>query len=99
MVRETLEPGAKLTKAQIDEIRAAAAKPINYTNDAPRLNARELAEFKKVNSESRKKVNCTLRLSKASLEWWKSLGSGYTAAMSRMLEEAQKHPELIKKII
>jgi len=29
----------------------------------------------------------------------KSLGDGYTAAMSRMLEEAQNYPELIKKII
>jgi len=99
MVRETLERGAKPTDAQIAEIRAAAARPINYTDDAPRLTARELAEFKKANAESRRKVNCTLRLSKASLEWWKSLGDGYTAAMSRMLEEAQNYPELIKKII
>ena len=99
MVREILEPGAKLTKAQIAEIRAAAARPINYTDDAPRLTVSELAEFKKVNAENRRKVNCTLRLSRASLEWWKSLGDGYTAAMSRMLEEAQNYPELIKKII
>jgi len=94
-----LEPGAKLTKTQIAEIRAAALKPVKYTDDAPQLTAKELAEFKKVNAESRRKVNCTLRLSKASLDWWKSLGDGYTSAMSRMLEEAQKYPELIKKII
>ena len=99
MVRETLEPGAKPTKSQIAEIQAAAARPINYTDEVPRLTASELAEFKKVNAENRRKVNCTLRLSKASLEWWKSLGDGYTAAMSRMLEEAKNYPELIKKFI
>jgi len=99
MVRETLEIGAKPSDAQIAEIRAAAERHINYTEDAPRLSARELAEFKKANAENRRKVNCTLRLSKASLEWWKSLGDGYTAAMSRILEEAQNYPELLKKII
>ncbi|MCL2832670.1 MAG: BrnA antitoxin family protein [Treponema sp.] len=99
MVRETLEPGAKPTKAQIAEIRTAAIKPIHYTDDAPCLTDSELAEFKKINAENRRKVNCTLRLSRASLDWWKSLGDGYTAAMSRMLEEAQNYPELIKKII
>jgi uncharacterized protein (DUF4415 family) len=99
MVRETLEAGEKPTEAQIEEIRTAAQRPINYTGDAPRLGARELAEFKKVNAEARRKVNCTLRLSKASLDWWKSLGDGYTAAMSRLLEEAQSYPDLLKKII
>ena len=94
-----MEIGEKPTEAQIAEIRAAAARPINYTEDAPRLTAEELAEFKKANAEGRKKVNCTLRLSKATLEWWKLLGDGYTSAMSRMLEEARNHPELLKRII
>jgi len=49
--------------------------------------------------EERKKVNCTLRLSKTSLDWWKSLGDGHTAAMSRMLEEARNYPDLLKRII
>jgi hypothetical protein len=30
---------------------------------------------------------------------WKSLGDGYTAAMARMLEDAENHPEILKKII
>ncbi|MDR2048179.1 MAG: BrnA antitoxin family protein, partial [Treponema sp.] len=77
----------------------AARRPVNYTEDAPRLDAKELAEFKKVNAEARRKVNCTLRLSKASLDWWKSLGDGYTAAMARLLEEAQSYPDILKRII
>ncbi|MCL2214656.1 MAG: hypothetical protein FWC06_05530 [Treponema sp.] len=55
MVKETLSIGEKLTEAQIAEINTAATRTVIYTNDAPRLTAEELAEFKKVNSEARKK--------------------------------------------
>ena len=99
MVKETLKVGQKPTKNQLKEIWAAEKKPITYTTDAPKLTDKELAEFKQINAESRKKIPCTLRLSKKSLDWWKSLGDGYTAAMARMLEEAQNHPEILKRII
>jgi len=99
MVKETLRAGQKPTKAQIKEIRAAEKRTITYTDDAPRLSSEELAEFKQINAENRKKIPCTLRLSKKSLEWWKSLGEGYTSVMARMLEEAQNYPDILKKII
>jgi len=99
MVKETLKAGQKPTKAQIEEIRAAEKETITYTDDAPRLTSEELAEFKQINAENRRKIPCTLRLSKQSLDWWKSLGEGYTSAMARMLEDAQNYPEIIKKII
>jgi len=99
MVKEVLRAGQKPTKAQVKEIRAAEKRTIVYTNDAPKLTSKELAEFKQVNAANRKKIPCTLRLSKKSLEWWKSLGNGYTAAMARMLEDAHNHPDIIKRII
>ena len=99
MVKETLRVGQKPTKAQLKEIWAAEKKPISYTDLAPKLTGKELAEFKQANAESRKKITCTLRISKKSLDWWKSLGDGYTAAMARMLEDAQNHPDILKKII
>ena len=99
MVKETLRAGQKPTKAQIREIRAAGKRAITYTDDAPKLTSKELAEFKQINAENRKKIPCTLRLSKKSLEWWKSLGEGYTSAMARMLEDAQNYPDIIKRII
>lgn len=99
MVKETLKAGQKPTKKQIEEIRVAAKKPITYTNLAPRLTDEELAQFRKVNAENRKKITCTLRITKKSLDWWKSLGNGYTGAMARMLEDAQNHPEILKRII
>ena len=99
MVRETLKAGQKPTKAQLKEIIVAEKKPITYTALAPKLSDKELAEFKKTNAENRKKIPCTLRISKKSLDWWKSLGEGYTAAMARMLEDAQNHPDILKKIV
>ena len=99
MVKETLRAGQRLSKAQIQEIRVAEKRPVIYTVDAPQLTDEELAQFKQVNAENRKKIPCTLRISKKALDWWKSLGEGYTAAMARMLEDAQNHPEILKKII
>ena len=99
MVKETLKAGQKPTKAQLREIYAAEKNPIVYTTLAPQLTDEELAEFKKINAEKRKKIPCTLRISRQSLEWWKSLGEGYTAAMARILEDAQNHPEILKKIL
>jgi len=99
MVKETLKVGQKPTKAQIEEIIVAERMPITYTDLAPKLTDEELADFKQINAENRKKIPCTLRISKKSLDWWKSLGEGYTAAMARMLEDAQNHPEILKKII
>ena len=99
MVKEVLRAGQKPTKEQIREIKAAEKNAIVYTDDAPKLTPVELAEFKQINADNRKKIPCTLRLSKKSLEWWKSLGDGYTAAMARLLEDAQNYPEILKKII
>jgi len=94
-----LRAGQKPTKTQVKEIIAAGKRPITYTDLAPKLTSKELAEFKKINAENRRKIPCTLRISRKSLEWWKSLGEGYTAAMARMLEDAQNHPDILKRII
>ena len=54
-MKETLKAGQKPTKAQIKEIRDAEKRPITYTDDAPRLFEKELAEFKKINAEKKRK--------------------------------------------
>jgi len=56
MVKETLSIGEKPIKTQIEEINAAAARPVKYSKDATKLTTEELSEFKK--------INCTLCLSK-----------------------------------
>jgi uncharacterized protein (DUF4415 family) len=99
MVRETLKAGQKPTKRQIEEVRKAAQQPIVYTEEAPRLTPEELAEFRKVNAEGRERIMCTLRVQRSTLDWWKSLGDGYTAAMARILDEARNYPDLLKKCL
>jgi uncharacterized protein (DUF4415 family) len=99
MVRETLKAGQRPTKAQIEEVRKAAQAPIVYTEDAPKLTPEELTEFRKINAEGREKVMCTIRIQKNTLEWWKSLGDGYTSVMARILDEARNYPDLLKKCL
>jgi uncharacterized protein (DUF4415 family) len=99
MVREILKIGQKPTKRQIEEVRKAARQPIVYTEEAPKLTPEELAEFRKANAEGRERVMCTLRVQRSTLDWWKSLGNGYTAAMARILDEARNYPDLLKKCL
>ena len=49
-VTMTLNPGDQPTNEQIKEIQAASKKPIKYTEDAPKLTDKELAEFTPVKS-------------------------------------------------
>jgi uncharacterized protein (DUF4415 family) len=99
IIRETLNVGQKPTKKQIEEVRDAAQQPIYYSEEAPKLTPKELAEFRKVNAEGREKVMCTLRIQKNTLAWWKSLGNGYTSVMARILDEARNYPDLLKKCL
>ena len=46
--------------------------------------------------KQRKKLMFSLRLQESTIKWWKSLGSGYTGIMARLLEEAKNHPDWIK---
>jgi uncharacterized protein (DUF4415 family) len=99
MVRETLKAGQRPTKEQIEEVRNAAKYPIVYDENCPKLTPEELAEFRKVNAAGREKVACTIRMQKNTLDWWKSLGEGYTSVMARILDEARNYPDLLKKCI
>jgi hypothetical protein len=47
-----LKVGQKPNRAQVEEIRKAAKRPVTYTDDAPRLTKEELLEFKKINREN-----------------------------------------------
>jgi len=49
LVRHTLLAGSELTLEQLAEIKAAALRPIRYTEDCPELTDEQLAEFQPVN--------------------------------------------------
>lgn len=70
-------------------------KPIDYS-DIPEYTIEEMQEMRRKALEIRKKQMFSLRLQTSTINWWKSLGSGYTGIMARLLDEATKHPEWIK---
>ena len=80
--------------------RAAALRdrPIDYS-DIPKVTHKQFVEMRLAAIEKRKKQMFSLRLQIGAIEWWRSLGEGYTGIMSRLLEEAPRHPEWIKECL
>lgn len=96
----TLKETDKLTEEQIKEIKEAAKTPIVFDEDCPELTDEELLKFRRISDirkEERRKQTVTLRISQKSLRKAKSLGKGYTAVLSRILENALNDDELIKR--
>jgi uncharacterized protein (DUF4415 family) len=90
-------------KDQLSEealVRLAVLKdrPVD-TSDIPEASHRELREIARQVREKRKKRMFSLRLETATIEWWQSLGEGYTGLMARLLEEATRRPEWIRQCL
>ena len=100
MIRKMIYENETLTQEQIKQIEEADKKPIVFDEDCPELTEEQLKQFRRV-SERRKSENrketVTLRLSAKSLRKAKSLGKGYTAVLSRILEDALNDNEVIFK--
>lgn len=71
-------------------------------DDCPELTEEQLKEFKRVAAErkaNRNKQTVTLRLSPQALSKARSLGSGYTSVLSRILEAALSDGDTIRKYL
>ena len=79
--------------AQLNSLRSRTAD----TSDIPEASPQELREIARQVREKHKKRMFSLRLERATIEWWQSLGEGYTGLMARLLDEARKHPDWIKQ--
>lgn len=102
IVRYSLDPNRKPTEKELEELRRAAEMPITYDEDSPFLTEEELARFRRVSEirqAERKKQTVTLRLSPAALRKARSLGKGYTAVLSRIVESALNDAETIKRYL
>jgi uncharacterized protein (DUF4415 family) len=86
------------SEESIARLNALDNRPID-TSDIPEHSIEEMREMRRLAIEMRKKQMFSLRLKKSTIEWWKSLGHGYTGVMAKLLEEASKHPEWIKKCL
>jgi len=85
----------ELTEEEKKMLERAEKASITFDEDCPELTEEQLKQFRR-KSENRKET-VTLRLSAKSLRKAKSLGKGYTAVLSRILEDALNDNEVIFK--
>jgi uncharacterized protein (DUF4415 family) len=98
IVRTKSTENEQLSEESLARLAALKDRPVD-TSDIPEANPQELREITRQIREKRKKRMFSLRLQTATIEWWKSLGEGYTSIMARLLEEARKHPEWISQCL
>ena len=89
----------ELTEEEKKMLERAEKASITFDEDCPELTEEQLKQLRvseRRKSENRKET-VTLRLSAKSLRKAKSLGKGYTAVLSRILEDALNDNEVIFK--
>lgn len=103
MVYENLNPDDKLTEEQLAMLKELENTPVVPDEDCPELTSEQLAKLAKEAQERRRslsnKQTVTLRISPQALASAKSLGKGYTAVLSRILENALKDADTIRKYL
>lgn len=90
------------TQKQIQMLKELENRSIVFDDDCPELTEEELLQFRRISNDKqieRKKQTVTLRLSPQALKKAKSLGKGYTAVLSRILENALNDNEIIKNYL
>ena len=98
IIKSTVRVGQKIPKEVIKELRQAARRPINYTEDAPRSSPEALKEFAQLAAERnrrKKKQTVTIRITPDILDKYKTMGSGYTGIMSDVLSYAVNNPSVL----
>jgi len=108
MVRYTIDTDNPPPLSEESLLRMAALKdrPIDFS-DIPKQTRDELQQGRLLAIQKRakqrekllKKQMFSLRLQKGTINWWKSLGNGYTGIMARLLDEATRNPEWLEKCL
>jgi uncharacterized protein (DUF4415 family) len=98
IVRISASENDQISEESLARLAALRDRPVD-TSDIPESSPDELREIARKVREKRKKRMFTLRLEASTIEWWQSLGDGYTGVMSRLLAEAWKHPEWIRQCL
>ena len=100
IVRTVIRTGQQPTEAQIQEIEAAASRPITPDENAPELTLEQYAEMAalaKARHSKQVKPVVALRISPDTLEKAKATGKGYTGFLSRLLDNAINDPTLVSR--
>jgi len=88
----------QLSEESLERLASLKDRPIDFS-DIPENTSEELEEMRLLAIEKRRKQMFSLRLQTSTINWWKALGNGYTSIMARLLDEATRHPEWIKKCL
>ena len=102
IIKSTVVVGQKPPKDVIKRLNKIAKGPINYTEDCPPSSPEALKEFAQLAAERnrrKKKQSITIRVTPDVLESYKTMGSGYTAIMSDVLQYAVNNPSVLSEAI
>ena len=100
IVKTTIYPGQKLTKAQIKRLDALKDRPIVFDEDAPEYTMEELEEMRLAaikKREAQKKEVVAIRLSPSTLKKAKAVGKGYTRFLSRLIDNAINDKDMVSR--
>ena len=98
IIKSTVKVGEKPPKEVIRRLKQIARQPIHYTEDSPPSSPEALKEFAQLAAERnlrKKKQSITIRVTSDVLESYKTMGKGYTAIMSDVLQYAINNPAVI----
>ncbi|MDR0879016.1 MAG: BrnA antitoxin family protein [Treponema sp.] len=98
MAKMILNSGDKPSPEALSRIAATDGRPVD-TSDIPEASPGELKEIARQARAKRKKRMFSLRLENATIEWWQSLGVGYTGVMARFLDKARLHPDWVRSCL
>lgn len=96
----TVKPGQRPTAEQAARIEEAAKRPIVLDEESPEYSEEEYREMflaAQAKRAERVKPTISLRISPETLAIAKSTGKGYTGFLSRLLDNAIRDPEMVRK--
>ena len=88
-----------LSKEELQEVEAAAARTILFDEDSPEMTLEKLTQFKQFKQKKRTKQTASIRLSQKAQDFSRSYGKGYTSFFSRLIDAALDDESLVKRCI
>lgn len=90
---------APLTDEETRELTEAEKRAPSFDTDCPEMTAAQLRQFRSMYSEDRTKKTVSIRLSRSTYDKARTYGKGYTAFLSRLLDEAINDESLVRKCV
>ncbi len=97
-----LKSDTKLTEEQERMLEEVDRRPIVFDEDCPEFTEEQLKKFSRVSDkkiDESQKQTVTLSISRQAFDTAKSFGTGYTAILSRILENALKDQSVIQRFL